>query len=192
MGKRRWQGQRWTPARWQADNRRAQAVFLLLTESGRDLTEVQALLSRLRQHYMQAKQAQGYEYHLPSDDTSPVGTWTRYPVTTRAQRQRKVKKWSDDHLPPGQLNPNLEARMKPYRKVPEEMAYLERIGAYGPQGPRRKGRPSAQIPAALVALRALFDRQHGQQPVWEYVAILARLLFAQELAPDFDGVRARD
>lgn len=192
MAKRRQQGQRWTPARWQADNRRAQAVFLVLTESGRDLTEVQALLSRLRQHYMQAKQAQGYEYHLPATDLLPVGTWKRFPVTTRAERQRKFKKWSDDYLLAGELNPEVEARQKVYRKIPKELADLEKVGAYGRQGRRRKGRPSAGIPAALVKLRALFPRQHGQQPVWEQVATLARLFFAEELPPSFNGTRARD
>lgn len=120
----------------------------------RDLTEVQALLSRLRQHYMEAKQAQGYQYHLPPMDGLPVGSWKRYPVTTRAQRQHKLKKWSKDHLIPGELNPDLEARVKVYSKVPDEMAYLERIGAYGPQRRLRKGRPSADIPAALLELRA--------------------------------------
>lgn len=186
----RMQRGRWTPRRLHADRERAAAVLKFLVDSGRDPARVEEVLKRLRDSYRATKREQGYEYHLPDDDAHPIGTWKRYRVSTRAQRKRELKQWRDEYLPSVELNPALKARLESFRKTAEEMEYLERAGSYGPQGPRRRGRPSAGIATALIELRGLFDRQHGQEPVWEYVAILARVLFAEDLGPGFGGESA--
>jgi len=74
----------------------------------------------------------------------------------------------------------------------DEIENLKQYEAYPYQRrPAPRGRPQLRIAETLNRLRALFPRQEANAPIWEYVAVLARVTFSDALGPNFDGARAR-
>jgi hypothetical protein len=179
----------WTPQELARDGARARAVLAVLADYGVSIPDVLARLKAAREAHNERMRAAGHLWNpgWTENGDPPMPAWRKHPnahtMPTRRQRRKQLEAW----LPFGEAGPWLKNRVALMRR---ELAGLERWGAYArPLAPR--GRPQKGIASCVIALRAALPHQCGSHPIWEFVAVLARVTLPESLGPTFDGTRAK-